>query len=355
MSDSINKKENFDDNFAKKLDKRLFERKAHDFYFGIRYYLPLLSESIGGYKSQKVSVSKSDATTEEMIETALLFYKDFDEELYNKLTKTLTEKVYTIKSQTPFTANFSQEFYDNHWEEVKDKDTILQISEPTDMEGLVNAVGNHFIKEHNRVFREINLNPRDDTQGFVVIAHEFAHVLTQRVQEMKKEKDETIGEIESLFIEKVFAFWAYKNGLFSEKDYQDFLNLHMEQYFGNVVLLLEERDILSRLKPPITKEKLNDFEENLRGDRNYKPLMRRLEIMADGDRNGQRIFRYVAGEIIASELFKDYLKDREGTAKKFKEYLNNNTKFTLEESARFLLGENFKERIQNICQNGISK
>ena len=205
------------------------------------------------------------------------------------------------------------------------------------------------------MFREINLNPSDDILGFITIAHEFAHILTQSVQEMKKEKDKNTGEIESLFIEKVFIDWACKNGIFSEKEYQSCVNLNREQYLGNVILLLEEQDILSRLKPPITKEKLNDFEENLRGDRNYKPLMRRLRIMADGDRNGQRIFRYVVGKIIASELFKDYLKDREGTVKKFKLYLNNNTKFTLEESARFLFGENFKERIQNICQNGISK
>ena len=33
----------FTEEFADKLNKRLFERKAHDFYFGIRYYLPLLS------------------------------------------------------------------------------------------------------------------------------------------------------------------------------------------------------------------------------------------------------------------------------------------------------------------------
>ena len=345
----------FDDDFAKRLDKRLFELKAYDFYHSIKNYLPLLSQSIRGYKSQDIYFSKCDASTEEMIMTALLFYKDFDKELYNKLNKTLTEKVYFVESPTPFISKFSLEFYDEHIKELENKETILQISEPTNKKGLVNAVGNNFIKKYNRVFREINLNPSDDILGFVTIAHEFAHILTQSVQEMKKEKDKNAGEIESLFIEKVFIDWACKNGIFSEKEYQSCVNLNREQYLGNVILLLEEQDILSRLKPPITKEKLNDFEENLRGDRNYKPLMRRLRIMADGDRNGQRIFRYVVGKIIASELFKDYQENREVTTQKLKNFLNHNTEITLEKSAQLLLGDNYKDRIKNACYRGISK
>lgn len=344
----------FDENFVENLNKNLKKRPFFEFYDYIQRFLPLLKDSIRNQRMQPVEHAKIEMSTREIIDVVLLFYKDFDKELYNKLNDTLMENSFVYKTDSPTRSHLSKNFFDEHKDELEGKSTIFQYSEPT-QDGGVNAVGVISFDEKN--YREINLNPRNNIDSLVVIAHEFAHALAQRVQEFKVMKADAACEIESLFIEHVVVDYFKNIGILTEINYKNSLTQQKNNYLSCAYSILDENKIAQHLKYPVTKNSLENFEKKFQDRPDYEKVMETVRHLAEprADFEGMRKFRYVVGGVVATELYKDFKKDKENTVKKYKEFLNKNAELTLEEAAQFLLGNNYIKRIQSACVSGLNK
>ena len=302
--------------YAKQLDMLCARRKAHDFYRGLQPLMPAIRKLYRDNITIKaVRPRKTQFTMNDMEKIALAFYNQFDNELYIKLKAVLDD---------PY--------------------VIYEKNEPQAFERGIskNSCGKRMGRPH------IELTPEDDVKGLFAPAHEFAHALSERIQKYVPQKTDCLGEIESKFIEKVFADFLLERDIISQEDYENLKNITKLDLAIDCELLLQENDILSQINTPITKEKLEKFIEDYSDNPNLEVLINRLDEMTFGDslnRYGQYIFRYVVGEVFARALYEAYKFDPEEVKQNFKAFLRCNAEITLEEAGMLLLGDNYKEKI----------
>ncbi len=288
----------------------------------------LLSQIDDITKNENVFAFKTLNTTfVDMYSDVLDFYKQFDFDLYEKLFMT-----------------------------IHNDETIFKHSEPKEKGGM------NMARFHDGR-REIILNPENNINGKVVMAHEFAHTLSQKIQEIKNPKEDCIWEVESKFIEYVYYDYLLKNGELSEDEYKNFVNMHNNTLKNEVTYILRENDVLNILKQiekPWDEKSFEKFDNIAKNDeryaKNYGPIMRNVEKLAEYDKENVKAshyFRYVVGELVGRTFFTEYKKELEKTGaatetiSKFKKFLDTCADITLEQAATILLGENFLDKISN--------
>lgn len=310
-----------------RFEKTLAEKGCFQFqeYCQRNNVYSLLSQINNTTKNGEVAPFKTlNSTFVDMFSDVLDFYKKLDYELYEKL-------IMTIDS---------------------DK-TVFKHSEPKEKGG-VNFAGAH------GDWREIVLNPENTINGKVVMTHEFSHAISQRIQEMKRPKEDCIGEIESKFIEYVYYDYLSKNGELSEDEYKNFVNMHNNTLKSEATYILHENDVLNILKQigPFDEKSFEKFDDIAKHDeryaRNYGPIMRNLEKLSNFENENAKAsyyYRYVVGELVGRTLFSEYKEEFEktgetkGTIGKFKKFLDTSADINLEQAANMLLGENYMQKI----------
>ncbi len=304
--------------FADKLKEACERRHAWDFYGRIRRFFPVM-HSIRrelGHRP-RVDIAKVNYSLKEMKNKAFLFYKDLRPAFYENIKKVLNAP-----------------------------DTILREAEPSEKHGSM-AVGLSGKGQKRKI--EVDLHPFNDVQGMVSVAHEFAHILSERAQKGIGQKTDCIGEIESLFIEKLYLDYLLKNGVISKEEYDRNKEFRKNGLACDLGTIFEEEEILSRLGRDINKEALLKLDNDTKDHRNHDALMHRLDVMVNGkdgrEFHGEYVFRYVVGEVVAEALYQDYLKQPKETLENFERFLQNNAHLSLQGSLDTLLGKNAEKKI----------
>lgn len=285
---------------ADKLNQKLNQRNSYWFYGQIRPLLAPLSRIIKTKDIQQLKFEKVDLSLGKMQTLALEFFYDLDPDL--------------------------EEMIGNVLEDVKN--TTVFVGKPQEKSGR-NSVGAKDCKI------EISLHPKNDTMGIVTVAHEFGHTSSQRIQSKIKEKTDCIGEIESVFIEKIFADWLLKKGVISKDEREKMTIAWQNDFIWHARIICEEAYLLDRLKRPITAESLQNLEKQLEEEKRFgwlEILKHRIDIMINGDRfgkqpHGEYEFRYIVGEIVAQALYEDFKKDPKQTIERYKNYLSHNSEY----------------------------
>lgn len=304
--------------FIELLNKKCQERDAFRFYDENRKYFRILDLMARKIKFEEIQFKKVNLTLNKMQNLALQFFDELDVDLNEKI-----------------------------WGVLEDVKNVLRPHQPKSQKG-VNAVG----LENGRV--AIDLAPSNDTDGLVIVAHEFGHLLEERNQKKIAQRTDCIGEIAPIFVERLYCDWLLKNKIIDKNDYEMQSKKREQAFAHNVSLLLEEDEIIRRLGNPMTKENYLKFEDEFKGSKKYEVLKRRVDVMINGEganKNiyGERMFRYVVAEVVGAVLYEDYKKDSALTLERFKSFLDTNAHLTLKQGASCLLGENFASKLQSYC------
>ena len=319
---------------AQKLENYIHERNLYGFQaFARNFYgaMHQIDNKIGRIKGEH---RKVDYSLKDMCNFAFDFYLDFDEELFDTIVSTLHKDT-----------------------------TQYHCAEPTDKGGR-NDVGLHLSGENSKWdkdFLEVNLSPKNSIAGMIQVAHEMAHILSEKFQKMKIAKEDCVGEIESKFIEYAYCDYLLKKGIISQEDFEEERKKHNTTLKDEICTIYQENDflnILCEVDKPLTLKSLKEFDHIAKTDErfrdNYGPIVRRLDdFMKNKERDGSYFFRYVVGEIVGRTLFTEYKKELEKTGaatetiSKFKKFLDTNADINLEQAAKTLLGENYMEKISN--------
>ncbi|MGN1201148.1 MAG: hypothetical protein ACI4R8_02665 [Candidatus Caccovivens sp.] len=313
----------FDEEFAQKFKEVCERRHAWYFYESTKKFLPFLHKIKNSVDRKKVDLPKVEFNIKDMKSMALVFFQDLRPEFYESIKRVL-----------------------------KASDTLLKENEPAKEHGLL-SVGVKGNKEqpNEKPFIEINLNPENTSMGCVGVAHEFAHILSERVQKRIRPRTDCIGEIESLFVEKLYLDYMLGNGIISKEEYDNNKQMRLNSLLNNLDLMFEEEEILSRLGQDITKESFLKLDSDTKEHGNHDALIRRLDIMVNGQNGkklfGQYVFRYIVGDVVSEALYQDYLKQPNETLNNFANYLEHNAKLNLKGSLQKLLGEEAENKIKN--------
>ena len=240
-----------------------------------------------------------------------------------------------------FFACFDKDIYTNLLKILNDDSVKLNFSEPS----AENRGNNCGIKDWRRF---INLNPTNNVFGLTTVCHEFAHLTSQRMQEKKMPKSEYIGEVESMFIEKVFAKYLLDKKIISEEEY-DAVNISLIKSVSNrLEAVFQENDILNFLKGDIlTEEKLAEGEKLLKNSPNKDAILNRIQSIAKGTIKSDVDFRYIIGEVVSELLFEEYKKEPQKTTAKFKEYLKHNADIDPQSMVVELIGKSPEETVSD--------
>ena len=201
---------------------------------------------------------------------------------------------------------------------------------------------------------EVCVQPTDNICGWISVVHEIAgHGLSQRAQEHKQLKIDSLGEIESMFTERLFLDYLLQKKEISQDEYKVEVGRIYADCTKHVNFIRQERDICEAIKPPFTKEKLAEAIETFKGSKNFVPLVEHLYRQVNGENTAYHSFRYVEGLIITTLLYEDYKKDPEKTIAKYREYIQKNSDYKdRREAFQDLFGENFDARIQKLLDTG---
>lgn len=319
---------------AKKLEEKCRLWGAFDFYKNLRK-IPVFCQNLTEIASQKtfknVTYKKIDANLGQMQEMALDFFHVLDEELCESVWRVLEDA----------------------------ENTTLFVKEPSEVEG-VNAVGlllqeDYHKKEGKKKESrkiEILLQPRSNAHGLVTVAHELAHTMEERVQKKKPSKTLSIAEIVPMFVERIYADYLFKIGKIDQEERDNIFKDIQNTYIRNARTIVEENEILSQLSSPISAKELKNLDEKYQGSPRRKILLNRMKIMLDGKNGkevyGEKQFRYIVGEIVSQELYKDFQKEPEKTIQRVKKFAQNNASITAHKGFEMLLGENYEDRLSVI-------
>lgn len=343
---------------AEKLNQKIYERNSYWFYKQIKKLMPTLNHIVKNFDYEKVEFDKNDLNLGEMQTLVLDFLRDLDPELEEKALNVLEDIEHTV-------------LYVGKPQDVAKSNSV----------GLRGLIGKNGRPLKNSPKVEIALHPQNSEIGLVVIGHEYGHILSQRIQKRIKQKSHWIGEIESLFIEKIFADWLLKKKIISKESLKK-MDVHWKSLLiARAQVLVEEFDILNRLQRPTSAEDLQKIEKELQDKNRFgwiEVLKHRISEMIKDDKDfpkdGEYVFKYLVGEIVASALYEDYKINPKETIANFKEFLSHNAeydfypskqveqdgkiinKFVLEQSEvdkcfSTLLGENYKEKLEKTINN----
>ncbi len=304
-----------DKKFATDLMINVKCKHMEEFYNHIEELLPALIGITERYHSKKPMphFEKFNFSFADIKNLSLAFFKDFSQELYQRLTKVL-------------------------------KNAKIEYSEPSELN---EQAENYTDNDGKRV--KITLNPTNDIKGVCVITHEFSHGVSERNTNLMKNREHLLGEIESLFCEKVYLDWLCENGVISQETVDDKRELHLQDLVENCRMLIDEYRVLKQLAGNYSQENINQVLENEGSPIWLEDTLTRLAYGSGNNKNlwGGFIARYVVGEVVAQLLYDEYQDFPLATSMKFAEYMAQNAEMTLEEGVKFLLGENYKDKINS--------
>lgn len=325
--------EEFDfDRVANRLEEVCKKRHAHDFYIklnemGVLGALERKVASLPHFEPKELLTLDLDLAGMQQI--VLQFYGELDLELKNRIEKTLSD---------PF---FEHKFSEPNGNGINEGSRV----------GF--EWKNNFAQNG-----EIVLNPSNNLIGIITVAHEFAHLLEERIQKRIKNKEDCLGEIASMFIEKVFAEYMLKKSMIEKKDYRILKEHDLNCFSNNVRVLVEENEILSGLEVPISGVQLRELHKKYAFSDRKGVLMRRVQQMTGigmpknvQPESGQKRFRYVAGEVVSGALFEDFKKNPKETLGRFENFLSSNAEMEEAEAYQTLLGENYFQKLSTSFQN----
>lgn len=317
---------------AKRLEEVCKRRKAHDFYHRLKsgeswlFDFWKLENWARVHKREHVKFPEIELTLAQIQDVVFDFYKSLDGQLFENLQKVLNN---------PF---FEHRF-----------------NEPSPS-GHKNAVGFNYDNSTGKpVDGVIDLNPRNTVEGYVVVAHEGAHTLEERNQKLMRQKTDCLGEIASLFVEKLFGDYLLSKGIITTEERSALRCRQETNLIRNVNILIEEEEILRQLDIPISGEQLFGLQEKYQGTMRGEILQRRIGEMINGDGNqevyGERMFRYVVGGFVSEALYQDFKKTPQQTLERFKEFLEHNAEMDENEAYQTLLGENYAQKVERVMQD----
>ena len=335
---------------ATRFNEVVKKRNSYWFYGQIKSVLPFIKKLVTTLDMEEVKFNEIDLTVGKMQTYALEFLYDLDPEFEEKVCDVLEN----LKGTTLFTGR------------------------PTEKGG-ENSVGLRKLKKDLMV--DIQLHPQNDIMGIIVVGHEYGHLLSQRIQQRRKQMTDCIGEIESLFIERLFADWLLNKGIITKEERKKIEISWKNNLLGNARGIYEEWVILSNLKQPTFGDDLKNFEQRLVSEEKLSfldLLKKRMVVMIKDDdgqqKHGEYMFRYVVGEVVAEALYQDYKKNPELTKQRFKEYLAHNAEYEFFKKKQFekdgrmvenlvfdknemkkcfttLLGEDYKKKIEKTVKD----
>ena len=346
--------------FARKADQVFARRRSHDFLRSIGFLLGdmgnLYMDLRPKHKTQ-VAERKSEHTVEEMVKLVMLFYKDLDQEIYERVASFVNSAVRVPYKNGRVPAGKVDGEIQRFFEKTGSRNRNFlfytkDLLDPKVADTCNSSVGLDVVEQNGEKVdcRVAVFNIVNTIQGYYTIAHELGHISSQRMVEMKSARADFVGEIESLFMEKLFNNYMLDWGMITEEEHKAHTTKRRESLKNDLSKMLQEADLLSVVKPPITHESLVEAEEIFRTDpkysKNYPYLMLRLAETVNTNRSAAYMYRYVVGELVSSALLDDYIKDPVATMGRYKEFLFSNADKTYGELLTGLLGEGYETKIR---------
>ncbi len=204
--------------------------------------------------------------------------------------------------------------------------------------------------------RIVSISPRNNTSGLLQVCHELSHTLSQCMQKNMQPKDSVIGEIESLFMEKVFAHYLFEHNMMTKEECDSFAVERDKKLAADIAYCLTRADIMGMIEGPLTEEGVKKIDIITANDPRRAAIIKRLKEMSYVDidpkhsHKYQPVERYIIGQLTSSLLFKQYLQDKGNTMKKYKEFLSHNAEIGLNDSLQELLNCNFRQLVQQYLQ-----
>lgn len=321
-----------------------FQKKVAKYVNDLSKYHNLLCKNNEILRIKNEQFEKNDYSLDKIASIVLDFYKDFDADMYDYIKKTIDGELRV--SGVQFKNVKERKKYIEKNKLYEQNDTIVFVNEPTDMGG-ENAVGTS--EFDGKKVKVISLSPRNTAEGLLVVAHEFAHMLSQRVVENKCPKEDSIGEIESLFIEKVFRDWLFEKGYIS-KDELEKLGDRRNSLVGEIASLLQEKDFCNTFSLPLSKKTVVETMKNIKPDslfaRNQNVIANRMKSSVETGRTSSYFYRYVVGELYSQELYSQYIKDAVSAKDTFKNLLNSAADLSFEDVEKMITGKDFGDLIR---------
>lgn len=196
----------------------------------------------------------------------------------------------------------------------------------------------------------VNITFDNTARGLLTVGHEYVHAIGGRNVKKIKPKEDSIGEIESLFMEKVLADYFLKEGIIDKREYEMFKSERNNSFINDLNFVLENERILSSIQIPVTKEQLENLEQELILEKDGEYVLKTLYNYPKENKTSSCIARYIVGEMVASLLYEKYKMDKEGTMNKFIEFIDNNEIYELEEATRLLINKEPHEVLEYIIQ-----
>ena len=312
---------NFTEKFAFEVDQSCRHYSLKDIHRKIDRYLPALKKYCETKETGDVEFKKLNLTFTDYFKIAVIFYSDFDDNLYKKIEKYI-------------------------------KNGNIISYEPNDKNG-----ENMVALSYDNLVR-IHLAPKDDLTGYLAIVQTLACALSQKYQSFKRPKLDYFYRIENVFVQKVFVNYLKDCGLISNKDYESLCIGLNNKFQKNINTLMEEQEVFKEIKMPVTAKDLNNYSESHKNDADFDKKIKRIEMLRGASKdwrtnNGKHAFKYVLGTVVADVLYDEYKENKKKTMKKFRNYLKNSSNFdTIEEGLEALLGKDYNKKLNDKVFSG---
>lgn len=318
--------------FIKKLNAVCDNFDIYNFSKSIHTYLPHLvelaktiSKNLPDYipNSQKIRLNNK-----KKIDIVMSFFNQLDKNLADKITSVLQNQ------------NTSMVVF----EKAKHKNNNSQVVSYIDNRGMKACVRLYLDKSNVSLF---------------AIAHEFAHVAFLFNKTSLDVETDLFAEVESLFIEKVFGLWILKNNVVNHKAVLLNNIANKVGVLNTVRDILNEDYIFSIAQPPFDSKKidemLKEFESNPYVDSNEMIECVYKMGYANASTLSKRKLRYIVGEICSELMLEDFKKSSSKTIKMLNEYLEISPNLKVYQHFEFLLGDNWKERLDKKYLTNLNK
>lgn len=221
---------------------------------------------------------------------------------------------------------------------------------------LCHAVSSQFL-----YFIELEKELKNANESNHIEKQEISQKNLEEYEEKNKSFDkDCIKEVEPYIIEELYIRFLIGENILTWQDYDSYKNARLNTCLNNCKVILEEFEILKNIEYPITTQTILKYLEQIDSDK-IKIMANRFSSMAsdpekkniDGNKpdpiKSDHLMRYIVAEIISSQWINEYDLQDEKTKKqminKLFEYLSQAYKLNLNDTNKFLLGENFEKTV----------
>ena len=301
------------DRIAKKIEKKSSDLRLRDFYAELTMvsptFLPRISKLIEQSSSAERKLGAHSLCLGDLKSLTMNFYQE--------LNSAYPEQILSI---------------------LNSPNTFLRESEPTQ------STGKNFVAQLGIMWL-IELHPSTNLSGVLTLPHEYCHLLEQRIQEQKLPKEECIGEIATMFIEKIFIDYLENHKVISSKNCQTLRDALKTTLIDDAKIIVEESFVFNSFKQPIDGLQLKDFAENLSDEKKAKFINRIKKMSNSRAENGAVQMRYVIGGLVSEEMYYEYLKNPKDTLEKFDFFLKHNAEMSVKDSFKLLCGDEYATKL----------